>query len=44
MGSIDQTRPFLEPESVALVGANPNTGEHAFNVIESMESCGNADP
>jgi len=33
---IDQIRPFLEPASIAVVGAHANTGEQAFNVIEHL--------
>ena len=31
MSSVSQLKPFLEPESIAVVGANPNSGEQAFN-------------
>ena len=38
--SIDQIRCFLEPKSVAVVGAHAQTGEQAFNVIEQLIQSG----
>ncbi len=35
-----QLEPFLNPRSLAVVGANPNTGEQSFNVVENLESLG----
>ena len=40
MTSVSQLKPFLEPKSIAVVGANPNTGEQAFNVVENLANCG----
>jgi acyl-CoA synthetase (NDP forming) len=40
MDVISQLKPFLEPESVAVVGANPNSGELAFNVVENLAQLG----
>jgi acyl-CoA synthetase (NDP forming) len=40
MTSVSQLKPFLEPRSIAVVGANPNTGEQAFNVVENLANCG----
>ena len=40
MSSVSQLKPFLEPESIAVVGANPNSGEQAFNVVENLGNCG----
>ena len=40
MSSVDQLRLFLEPASVAVVGANPNSGEQAFNVVDNLEQGG----
>jgi len=40
MSSVSQLKPFLEPESIAVVGANPNSGEQAFNVVENLAHCG----
>jgi len=33
-------KPFFEPRSVAIVGANPRTGDFAFNAIENLENFG----
>jgi acetyltransferase len=40
MSSVTQLKPFLEPRSIAVVGANPNSGEQAFNVVENLAQCG----
>ena len=40
MSSVSQLKPFLEPKSIAVVGANPNSGEQAFNVVENLAHCG----
>jgi acetyltransferase len=40
MTSVSQLKLFLEPKSIAVVGANPNTGEQAFNVVENLANCG----
>lgn len=40
MSSVTQLKPFLEPRSIAVVGANPNSGEQAFNVVENLAHCG----
>ena len=40
MSSVSQLKPFLEPKSIAVVGANPNSGEQAFNVVENLANCG----
>jgi len=40
MSSVSQLKPFLEPKSIAVVGANPNSGEKAFNVVENLANCG----
>ena len=40
MTSVSQLEPFLEPKSIAVVGANPNTSEQAFNVVENLANCG----
>jgi acetyltransferase len=40
MSSVSQLKPFVEPESIAVVGANPNSGEQAFNVVENLVNCG----
>lgn len=33
-------KPFFEPESVALVGVPRRTGRAAFNILETLVSCG----
>ena len=40
MSSVSQLKPFLEPKSIAVVGANLNSGEQAFNVVENLANCG----
>jgi len=35
-----QLKPFFEPKSVAVVGANPNAGELAFNLVENLAQNG----
>ena len=40
MDVIAQLKPFLEPQSIAVVGANPNSGELAFNVVENLAHSG----
>ena len=40
MSSVSQLKPFLEPKSIAVVGATPNSGEKAFNVVENLANCG----
>ena len=40
MSSVSQLKPFLEPKSIAVVGANPNSGEQAFNIVENLGNCG----
>ena len=40
MSSVSQLKPFREPKSIAAVGANPNSGEKAFNVVENLANCG----
>ena len=40
MDVVAQLKPFLEPKSVAVVGANPNSGELAFNLVENLAKNG----
>jgi acetyltransferase len=40
MDIVAQLKPFLEPKSVAVVGANPNAGELAFNLVENLAHSG----
>ncbi len=40
MKSIDQIRLFLEPESVAVIGAHAQSGLQAFNVVEQLIQSG----
>lgn len=40
MGVVAQLKPFFEPKSVAVVGANPNAGELAFNLVENLAQNG----
>ena len=40
MNVVAQLKPFLEPKSLAVVGANPNSGEMAFNVVENLAQSG----
>ena len=40
MGVVAQLKPFFEPKSVAVVGANPNSGELAFNLVENLAQNG----
>ena len=37
MSSIAQIRSFLEPGSVAVIGACPVAGDHAFNFIDNLD-------
>ena len=36
----ENVRPFFEPKSVALVGVPRRTGRAAFNILETLVSCG----
>jgi len=36
MGIVEQVKQFLEPQSVAIVGASRRTGEGAYNVLENL--------
>jgi len=40
MDVVAQLKPFFEPKSVAVVGANPNSGELAFNLVENLAQNG----
>jgi acyl-CoA synthetase (NDP forming) len=40
MDVISQLEPFFEPGSIAVVGANPNSGELAFNLVENLAKNG----
>jgi len=40
MDVVAQLTPFFEPKSVAVVGANPNSGELAFNLVENLAQNG----
>jgi acyl-CoA synthetase (NDP forming) len=40
MDVVAQLKPFFEPKSVAVVGANPNAGELAFNLVENLAQNG----
>jgi len=40
MDIVAQLKPFLEPKSIAVVGANPNAGELAFNLVENLAQSG----
>lgn len=40
MDVVAQLKPFFEPKSVAVVGANPNAGELAFNLVENLAQSG----
>lgn len=40
MDIVSQLRPFFEPKSVAVVGANPNSGDFAFNLVEILAQRG----
>ena len=40
MSAVDQLKPFMEPESVALIGVTRYTGLMAFNILENLLSCG----
>jgi hypothetical protein len=36
MSSVSQLKPFLESKSIAVVGANPNSGEQTFNAVGNI--------
>ena len=36
MGVVEQVKQFMEPKSVAIVGASRRTGEEAFNILENL--------
>jgi len=40
MDIIEQVKLFIEPKSIALVGVSSHTGEHAFNILETMLNLG----
>lgn len=40
MNVVDQLKPFMEPESVALIGVTRYTGLLAFNILENMLDSG----
>jgi acetyltransferase len=40
MDVVAQLKLFLEPKSIAVVGANPNSGELSFNIVENLAQCG----
>jgi acyl-CoA synthetase (NDP forming) len=40
MDVVAQLKPFFEPKSVAVVGATPNAGELAFNLVENLAQNG----
>jgi len=40
MDAINRLKPVLEPESIAVIGAQPHSGEQSFNIIENLESYG----
>jgi len=40
MNAVKQMKKFVEPKSVALLGASRRTGEDAFNIIENLLSYG----
>ena len=40
MSAVDQLKPFLEPKSVAVIGAQPGSGELAFNTIDNLAYLG----
>ena len=40
MSVANQLKPFLEPESVAIIGAHPSSGEWSFNIAENLAHYG----
>lgn len=40
MGSVDQVRLFLEPRTVAIIGASQSTGRGSFNPVENLKERG----
>ena len=39
MDATSQLKLFLEPKSVVVVGAQPHSGEQAFNIMENLAYC-----
>jgi acetyltransferase len=40
MDAVSQIRPFLEPRSIAVIGASPRTGEHSANILDTLAQSG----
>ena len=36
MGIVEQLKQFLEPQSIAIIGASRSTGEGSYNVLENL--------
>lgn len=36
MNAVEQLKPFFEPKSIAVVGAQPTSGEQSFNIVENL--------
>ncbi len=40
MDVVTQIRPFLEPTSLAVIGASPSTGEYSANILDTLAQSG----